>query len=48
VPHDPSSPALLAEVRRACPPLTDDRPVGPDIERVATLLRETANEGRPD
>ncbi|HKB38106.1 MAG TPA: histidine ammonia-lyase [Gemmataceae bacterium] len=32
---------LLAEVRKVCPPLTEDRPIGPDIERVAALLRNT-------
>jgi histidine ammonia-lyase len=38
----PANRALLAEVRGVCPPLTEDRPIGPDIERVSDLLRDHA------
>src|SRR5439155_26617608 len=31
----PANRALLAQLRCVCPPLTDDRPLGPDIERVS-------------
>ncbi len=34
----PANRALLAQLRCVCPPLTDDRPLGPDIERVSALL----------
>jgi histidine ammonia-lyase len=35
---------LLTEVRKVCPPFTEDRPPGPDIERVADLIRGRALE----
>jgi histidine ammonia-lyase len=39
----PANRTLLAEVRKVCPPLSEDRPIGPDIERVAVLLRSIAS-----
>jgi histidine ammonia-lyase len=36
----PANRVLLAEVRGVCPSLTDNRPIGPDIERVSALLRD--------
>src|SRR5262249_8425384 len=36
----PANEALLKKIREVCPPLTEDRPIGPDIERVADLLRD--------
>ncbi len=44
----PAGAALLEAVRAVCPPLTDDRPVGPDIERVAKwITRLQLSEARP-
>jgi histidine ammonia-lyase len=36
----PANQALRDAVRRFCPPLEQDRPLGPDIERLATALHE--------
>jgi histidine ammonia-lyase len=36
----PANRAVLEEVRKVCPPVTQDRPLGPDIERVAAMIRD--------
>jgi hypothetical protein len=35
----PANEELLQAIRKACPLLREDRPIGPDIERVAALIR---------
>jgi histidine ammonia-lyase len=36
----PANRALMAELWRHCEPVTEDRPFGPDIERVAAAIRD--------
>jgi histidine ammonia-lyase len=36
----PANRELIAALRAYCPPVTEDRPFGPDIERVAGAIRE--------
>ena len=38
----PGTARVRDEVRSVCPPLVEDRPPGPDIERIATLIGEGA------
>lgn len=45
----PANEALLRAIRAACPPLLNDRPTGPDIERVAGRIRDRSLVGpEPD
>jgi histidine ammonia-lyase len=36
----PANAEVLQAMRQVCPTLTEDRPIGPDIERVASMLRD--------
>jgi histidine ammonia-lyase len=44
----PANEELLQAIRKACPPLTGDRPMGRDIERVAALARDNQLLGLPE